>query len=208
MLTATQTDLITEDEYLEGEQLSDVKHELIDGYAYAMAGTSKNHERIAGNAYRKIGNHLEASSCEPFGSDMKVKVASNFFYPDVTVVCDDPTDNDYYTESPVIIVEVLSKSTRRTDQTVKRQNYLQIPSLQEYLLIEQDIVDIEVLHRNDDWRGSHYYMGDEFTLNSIGLTLLVEDIYHRVKNDDVAEYLAKKEEEAKQAEEVLSQENA
>jgi Uma2 family endonuclease len=208
MLTATQTDLITEDEYLEGEQLSDVKHEFIDGYVYAMAGTSKNHERIAGNFYRKIGNHLETSSCEPFGSDMKVKAGSNFFYPDVSVVCDDTDGDDYYTESPVIIVEVLSKSTRRTDQTIKRQNYLRIPSLQEYLLIEQDIVDIEVSRRDDDWRSTRYYMGDELTLDSIGLTLLVEDIYHRVKNDDVAEYLAKKEEEARQAEEALGQENA
>jgi Uma2 family endonuclease len=88
MLQPKDTELITEEDYLQGELTSDVKHELIDGCVYAMAGASANHERIAGNVYRKFGNHLEGSSCEPFGSDMKVKVGANFFYPDVTVDCD------------------------------------------------------------------------------------------------------------------------
>ena len=84
-----------------------------------MAGASINHERISTNISRKFGNYLENTSCEAFSSDIKVKVASNFFYPDVMVVCDDKTDNEFCTEYPVIIVEVLSKSTRRTDETFK-----------------------------------------------------------------------------------------
>lgn len=180
---------ISEEEYLEGELVSDVKHELIDGEVYAMAGVSKNHERIAGNIYRKLGNALENSPCEPFFSDVKVKVGRNFFYPDAMVVCNDQTDNEYYTESPAILVEVLSKSTRRIDETIKRMAYQSIPTLQEFILIEQDFVDVEVCRRSDGWRSMHYFMGDEFTLESIGITLSVEEIYHRVKNDDVMTYV-------------------
>ena len=180
---------ISDEEYLQGELVSDVKHELIDGEVYAMAGVSKNHERIAGNVYRKLGNALENSPCEPFYSDVKVKVGRNFFYPDAMVVCNDQTDNEYYTESPTILVEVLSKSTRRTDETIKRTAYQSIPTLQEFILIEQDFVDVEVCRRTDDWRSLHYFLGDRFTLESIGITLSVDEIYHRVKNDDVMTYL-------------------
>ena len=74
--------VITEEEYLAGEEISEIKHELIDGEVYAMSGASKNHERIAGNIFRKIGNFLDGSPCEPFSSDVKVKVDNNFFYPD------------------------------------------------------------------------------------------------------------------------------
>lgn len=180
---------ISEQEYLQGELYSDVKHELIDGEVYAMAGCSKNHERIAGNVFVKLHTHLQNSPCEPFSTDLKVSVGKNFFYPDAMVVCNDLTDNEYYTESPTILVEVLSKSTRRNDETIKRVAYQSIPTLQEYLLIEQDFVDVEVCSRNEGWLPNHYFLGDQFTLDSIGLSLSVEEIYHRVKNDDVMTYL-------------------
>lgn len=187
---------ISEEEYLQGELYSDVKHELIDGEVYAMAGCSKNHERIAGNVFVKLHTHLQNSPCEPFSSDVKVNVGRNFFYPDAMVVCNDLTDNEYYTESPTILVEVLSKSTRRNDETIKRVAYQSIPSLQEYILIEQDFVDVEVCRRSEGWLPSHYFLGDQFTLESIGLSLSVEEIYHRVKNDDVFTYLQEQQDNA------------
>lgn len=180
---------ISAEEYLKGELVSDVKHELINGEVYAMAGASKNHQRIAVNISRLLGNFLINSPCEPFSSDIKVKVGGNFFYPDAMVVCNDQTENDYYTETPTVLVEVLSKSTRRIDETIKRVAYQSIPTLQEYLLIEQDFVDIEVCRRNEGWLPKHYFLGDQFTLESIGLSLSVEEIYHRVNNDDMMTYL-------------------
>lgn len=184
------TNLINEEDYLQGELISDIKHELIDGCVYAMAGASANHERIAGNIYRKFGNHLDGSPCEPFGSDMKVKVGSNFFYPDVIVDCHFDESQPYFTESPVIIVEVLSKATRKIDETVKLLSYINIPTLQEYVLIEQDYVDIQVIRRSEPWLPRHYFLGDEITFESIGLTLPVEEIYSRVQNEDMVEFLS------------------
>lgn len=177
------------EEYLQGELSSDVQHELTDGEAYAMAGVSNNHDQIAGNIYRLLGNFLGDSPCEPFSTDIKVKVGNNFLYPDAMVVCHEQADNEYYTESPSILVEVLSKSSRRIDETIKRMAYPSIPTLQEYILIEQDFVDIEVCRRNDGWIPKHCFLGDQCSLESIGLSLSMEEIYHRADNDDVMTYL-------------------
>ena len=190
MATAQQTPLINETEYLAGEKISDVKHEYIDGYVYAMSGAHANHNRISMNLSVAFANHLKGKPCQPYASDMKVKIGSKYFYPDVLVDCSDV--DDYFTESPIILVEVLSKSTRRMDETTKRLIYLQIPTLQEYVLIEQDFVKIEIVRKNENWQPMRYYLGDELTFESIGLTLTVEEIYQRVKNEEMTEWLASK----------------
>ncbi|MGD7035674.1 Uma2 family endonuclease [Methylotuvimicrobium buryatense] len=82
---------------------------------------------------------------------------ANFFYPDVSVDCDFDESQPYYVQSPIIIVEVLSKATRKMDETVKLLSYINIPSLQEYVLIEQDFVDIQVIRRNESWLPRHYF---------------------------------------------------
>ena len=187
-----QEEWLNPEDYLQGELTSQTKHEYVDGQVYAMAGASRNHERIAGNVYRKIGNHLEGHTCEPFASDIKVKAGNNFFYPDVMVVCEEQNPHEYYTATPVIIAEVLSKNTRRTDETTKRLAYFNITSLQEYVLIEQDIVDVELCRRNNGWVSEHFFMGDEVCFESIGLTLTVEEIYARVDNEDVRTFLEEK----------------
>ena len=187
---------ISEEDYLEGELRSDIKHEYVDGEVYAMSGAKAAHNRIAGNVYRKFGNHLEGSLCESFASDMKVKTGSKYFYPDVLVDCSNLDDGDLFTESPVILVEVLSRSTRKIDETIKRTAYLKIPTLQEYVLIEQDLVDVEVVRRSEGWQSKRYFLGDEITFESIGLTLSVEGIYDRVKNTDMTEWLEMKAQQA------------
>lgn len=192
MLAVKNSDLISVEEYLKGEPSSEVKHELIDGHVYAMAGASANHQRISVNILSEFSNHLKNVPCEPFGSNMKVRIDSNFFYPDVIVDCHFDNSEPYFTQTPIIIVEVLSKSTRRMDETIKLMSYITIPSLQEYVLIQQDFVDIQVIRRSEGWLQKHYFLGDEITFEAIDLTLSVEDIYHRVQNDDVAEFLNNK----------------
>ncbi len=179
-------DYYTVTDYLQNEQDSDSKHEYIDGQVYAMAGASKNHQRIIMNIGSLFKEHLKNTPCDTFTSDIKVKVSDfAFFYPDVIVACEPDTANDYYSEKPLIIVEVLSKSTRRIDETTKRRLYQTLPSLQEYILIEQDIVDIEICRRSQGWQPEHYFMGDDITFAAIALTLSVNDIYERVVNEDV-----------------------
>jgi Uma2 family endonuclease len=189
MLAKKDTRAITIDDYLRYELSSPIKHQLIDGTLYAMAGASANHERLAGNLYSEFRNHLKGTPCEPFGSNMKLKVNHNFFYPDVMVACHFDNGQPYFTETPIIIIEILSRATRKTDETLKLMSYINIPSLKEYVLIEQDIVDIQVLRRNEGWIPKHYFMGDMVTFESITLTLSVQEIYDRVQNQDVLEFL-------------------
>ena len=111
MSIATKYNVIAEKDYLAGELQSEVRHEYIDGQVYAMSGAHKDHNRIAGEVFRILANHLQDNPCQPYASDMKVKVDKSFFYPDVMVDCSGK-EEDYYTEFPTIIVEVLSKFTR------------------------------------------------------------------------------------------------
>ena len=179
---------ISEVEYLAGEKIADIKHEYIDGEVFAMAGASASHNRISLNVARKFGNYLENKPCQPYISDMKVKVGSKYFYPDVLVDCSGLADDSHVTEPPTLIIEVLSKSTRRMDETTKRIAYTQINSLLEYVLIEQDFVDIEVIRRRNGWQSEHFYLGDSVTFEAIALTMTVEEIYARVNNPELVEW--------------------
>lgn len=179
-------------DYLKNEQNSDTKHEYLNGEVYAMAVASLNHQRIIANFMRLFGNHLHNTPCEPFDSDVKLKIGDiAAFYPDVMVTCEQDNESHYYITKPTIIIEVLSKSTRRKDETTKRRLYQTLPSLKEYVLIEQDIVDIEICRKNNHWQPEHYFMGDELTFEAIELTLSVNDIYERVQNDDVQTFFDK-----------------
>ena len=182
---------VSENDYLEGELISDIKHEYIDGIVYAMSGASKNHNRISQNISRELGNLFKQiqSSCEVFSSDMKIRESNNtvkYFYPDVLVTCDtDDNENEYYTNSPVIIFEVLSKSTRKYDLTDKKLYYFNIPILEEYVVIEQDFCRIEVFKKSENWRVTSYFLGDSIHFASLDIRLSVEDIYYQVNNEDM-----------------------
>ncbi len=159
-----------------------------------MTGASDKHNKISGNIFSEIRAFLKQKevSCTPYIHDMKVQVKENFFYPDVMVVCDhQENDNAYYKTNPVIIIEVLSPSTRRSDKTLKRQLYQSIENLQEYVLIEQDKAEIEVFTRSSGWQASYYYLGDVITFESIDVTVPVLDIYYQIDNEDINAYVAK-----------------
>lgn len=153
-----------------------------------MAGAGKNHQRLITMLSRRLSEHFDGTPCEVFSSDTKVRAdkGRKYFYPDIVVTCEKDTDRDSdYVESPRIIVEVLSNSTRNYDKTFKRLVYQTMPSLEEYVLIEQDTVKIEVSRKAENWQSSVYFLGDDVTFESIGLTLSVADIYQRVENDEM-----------------------
>lgn len=198
MLSTKYSQSISPHEFLQGERNSEIKHEFKDGEVFAMAGASVNHNKITGNVFRHLGNKLEGQRCTPFASDLLVKTSANSYrYPDVLVVCDENfIDDDYATETPVIIVEVISKSTHKKDEEEKRLEYINMPSLQEYVLIEQDFADVEVFRRSNGWQPSHYFLGDEVLFESVQVSLTVEKIYDRVRNEEVEKYFLDKMAEA------------
>jgi Uma2 family endonuclease len=185
-ISAFSPRLIHPEDYLTGEQHSFIKHEYINGAVYAMAGASEAHNLLAGNIFFHLFGHLRGSPCKVFMSDMKVqiKTASTecFYYPDVVVSCDATDNHEYYKIKPLVIVEVLSESTSRTDRGEKFYNYQQLDSLQEYLLVEQNRRQIEVYARANQWQAM--ISTEVVTLRALNLTLSLDDIYERVSNLD------------------------
>ena len=171
-------------EYLEGEKISQAKHEFIGGEVYQMAGASERHHRIAFNLATKLDAHLENSDCDTFITDMKLKAdAATFYYPDVFVDCGKNPASEYYREEPILIIEVASPSTRQTDRREKLRAYQQMPSVQEYLIVEQDKIYLELHRRQADGRWITYFYNDgdeEFKFESIDLVLKITDVYRRV----------------------------
>ncbi|MGN7611700.1 Uma2 family endonuclease [Magnetococcales bacterium HHB-1] len=188
-----ETYRLTEKAYLEGELNSDIRHEYIDGYVYAMVDSTEQHNRLTATLSRKLGNALEGLPCDAYPNDFKVKVGRRYYYPDVVVKCDHPEDKTLYTEHPLILIEVTSKSTHRYDREGKLAAYKEIKSLQEYLIVEQHIALIEIHRRCDQgWRCDRYRLGDVISLQAIDLKLTVEEIYERIDNADVKAFLAGK----------------
>ncbi len=174
-------------EYLEGEQYSDIRHEYERGEVVAMVGASRNHGRLVLNIALPLRQHLDESPCEVFVTDMKVHVDDCFFYPDVVVGCDADDDHDFYLERPVLIVEVLSETTAQRDRMVKRLAYQRIPTLQEYLLLEQDRLRAELYRRGEaGWDLALYGPGEQIRLASIDLALALDHLYRgvRLKSED------------------------
>lgn len=189
MSIAHQVEPISIEDYLAAEGAQSIRHEYVDGAVYAMAGASMNHNRITSNLVRLLGNHLVEQPCEVFSSDMLLQTSTTRYrYPDVMVSCQTQAENELLLASPLLLIEVMSHSTRKTDKEIKRLEYLQIPSLIEYMLIEQDFVEIEVLRRRQHWQPSYYYLGDEVVFESIELSLPVLEIYQRVVNRDMEIY--------------------
>lgn len=141
MSTVRVTDFITIEEYLAGEQDSPVRHEYVAGLVYAKVGARNVHNLIASNVLGLAFSGLQGQPCQAFNSDTKIRVRlsdqTRFYYPDASIVCQPNPQDDVYQDFPSIVFEVLSDSTRRTDESEKRDAYLSIPSLTHYVMFEQ-----------------------------------------------------------------------
>jgi Uma2 family endonuclease len=177
-------------EYLAGEKDGAVRHEYVGGQVYAMAGASARHNRIAGNIFSRLNDHLDGEECEPFISDMKIRVTPDlFYYPDVVVTCDPPGSDAYFRTEPRLIVEVLSPTTERTDRHEKLAAYKTCASVQEYALVSQEQMFVELHRRSgDDWQTEIFTGPDaSCTFHSVGLTLSLREIYRNVSFDEAPE---------------------
>ncbi|MEY3996198.1 MAG: hypothetical protein RL344_541 [Pseudomonadota bacterium] len=143
--------VMTTEEFLEWELQQIDRHQLYDGEIFAMAGGTAAHNATAGALYSELRQHLKGTPCRVFMSDMRVKVAHNYFYPDVVVSCSPLDIQDpklVELNSPKIIVEVLSNSTASFDRGLKFAAYRTIDSLQEYLILDPDAKTAEVFRKN------------------------------------------------------------
>jgi Uma2 family endonuclease len=145
---------LTVAEYLAGEERSDVKHEYLGGTVHAMAGSNNRHSAISTNAVGSLFANLRGKPCRAFNSDAKVRIElpdhTRFYYPDAMVVCQPNPPTDHFQDQPVVVIEVLSDSTRRTDLGEKRDAYLTIPSLKVLIFVEPDSPEVLVHRRKPE----------------------------------------------------------
>lgn len=175
---------LTAAEYLEGEKVAAVRHELVNGEVVAMTGATKMHNRLTKRLARLFDDRLAGGPCEAFGTDVKVRVQAlsddRFYYPDLHVECEPFTPDAYYSERPILIVEVLSDSTERGDRCDKFYAYRKLASLMEYLLVAQDERRVEVYRRETGWDLELYGEGQHLHLAAIGGDLGVDEIYQDI----------------------------
>jgi Uma2 family endonuclease len=173
----------TPEEYLDWEEVQQIKHEYLDGQVYAMSGGTVNHGQISINFATILRNHLGIGRCRVLSSDVKVEVQrlKEFVYPDISVTCDDRDKTaTKFISHPSLIVEVLSPSTEGYDRGGKFNLYRQSESLQDYVLVSTDKVVIDSYQKNAQtnmWEIINYESGSLVNLPSINLTFPIEQIY-------------------------------
>jgi Uma2 family endonuclease len=176
-------------EYLKIERSNDQRFEFHEGEVFAMAGGTLNHSTICNNTAGELRNAVrKGGSCVAFNSEMKIEIypKGKYIYPDAGVACPELKESNHLVgaiTNPRLIVEVTSEASGNYDRGNKLKYYFSIPSLQEYLLIEQDEPSVTVFRRRGDLMKMDSYSGVEaiIPLESIDGNLALKDIYENVK---------------------------
>ena len=187
-MITTEKKYLSPEEYLKIERDAVTKSEYYKGEMFAMSGAGLNHNKITTNIIRELGSELKNTDCSIFGSDMRIKVSEKglFTYPDVSIVKSEIELYDEITDTilnPVVILEVLSKSTQRYDRGGKFMLYKEIDSLEEYILVSQNEIKIEHYIRQNvsDWHKTEINNTEqEIFLKSISCSIKVSDVYFKV----------------------------
>lgn len=178
-------------DYLARETREEVRHEYHDGEILAMAGGSMSHSQICLNLGSELRTRLKGKSCQAFDSNLRVRIetTNRVVYPDLSVVCGtverDPRDASNGTIlNPRVVIEVISPTTERYDRTEKRDHYLKLPSLQAYVLVDQDRPRVEVFTRNPEGRWELDFatgLDASLKIEAIGVEIPLREIYDRVE---------------------------
>lgn len=181
-------DLISLDDYFEGEKVAVEKHEFVNGMVYAMTGGSVFHDTIAGNIAAALNASLP-ERCRATSGNVQLgtpesAVGSWFHYPDVFVFCGGTTAKEYRRDDAIVVFEVLSPSTERSDRYEKFERSKTLASLQEYVLVEQSMPRMEIYRRSAGWKQEFIHPDDPLVLHSIVQTLTFEQVFRRVRFDE------------------------
>ncbi|MGM3308919.1 Uma2 family endonuclease [Anabaena sp. WFMT] len=185
MIANLSYNYISPAEYLQGEETSPIKHEYRQGQVYAIAGASNTHVVISGNVFAMLRNHLRGSGCQAYISDTKAHIEKMdiYYYPDVIVSCD-PRDKAFnnFLRYPCLIIEVLSPTTEAFDRGDKFADYRNLDSLQEYVLVSQNKINVEIFRRNSEGQWLFYSYGKEENLHlaSVDFQCSINDVYEDV----------------------------
>ncbi len=182
---------ISEAEYLRLEAQSPVRNEYVAGEIFAMTGGTLRHNMLAGRLYSRFQIALEGTPCRAFINDVRVQVEKHnaHYYPDIVVDCPRAGERLDLTVStaalPILIVEVSSTRTEATDRREKLLAYRTLASMQEYVLVSQHRMRVEIHRRSGDigWSLVEYGPGDDVELTAVGLKLGMSELYEGTEID-------------------------
>ncbi len=169
--------------YLRLEATAPHKSEYVDGVLRSMAGAINRHNLIATNVSGILFGQLRGKPCRAYNSDTKIRIRRRestwFYYPDASVICLPNEPTDAYQDRPVIVLEVLSRSTRGTDLDEKLSHYLSIPSLEYFLALEQTAPQAILMRRVDKGFLRETYEGLDSVIHlpEIGCHLSLGEVY-------------------------------
>ena len=168
-----------DEEYFLYEERSELKHELINGNLYEMSGSSKYHHKISGILYLLVTSLLKNKEWEIYFEGFKVRTPDgNYFYPDICVC--HANAKRYYTDEPVLIIEVLSETTRKFDLTDKFIQYQKIPTFQYYMCVEaeQQVIIFYFKNNEGEWMTETFTKNESvIELPALNISFLVKDVY-------------------------------
>lgn len=186
MNAALKVDYVPVADYLEGEEISEVRHEYIGGVVFAMAGGSRDHNAIALNLVTALHAHLRNGKCRVSMADLKLRVLAEesdvFYYPDIMVTCDPRDIAAQFNQYPKVIIEILSESTERIDRIEKFDHYTKIETLEQYVLVAQDRTEVTIFSRATNWKPETFVETKQgIQLNSIGFSIPLAEVYQNVR---------------------------
>jgi Uma2 family endonuclease len=191
-LSAYEKMLLSEQEYLQFEKESQQKHEFFRGEIFAVAGAGRNHNEIFSNLFIELGTQLRGKPCKPYGSDLRIHIPQNtlYTYPDISIICKDfdfsneRNDETFSAKEPVILIEILSESTQNYDRGTKFRLYRDIPTLQEYIMVDSESISIECfrLNKTNHWELEEYKTTDQIlSIPTLNISLSLSQIYEGTK---------------------------
>lgn len=186
MITTPHPQKMSIEEYLDWEPRQEIRYEYVYGNVLAMTGGTIPHNDIALNFYRALYPCVRAKGCRINVSDVKLQISesSPYYYPDLVLSCDARDLNARkFIQYPKLIIEVLSPGTESYDRGDKFRAYRNMPTLQEYVLVDSEKVSVECYRRGEGrmWLYTPYTTGDILTLESIAWEGAIELLYEDVQ---------------------------
>ncbi len=171
------------EEYFEIEKTSEIRHEFVNGELIDMPGESKIANKIARKIVRLLEDRLNSKVFDIFNHDVRLMLENNHYrYPDIVVAPTIDDEDSHAITQPVLIVEVFSENSVKTDTVTKLKEYSVLPTLQYYLIVSQEEPLVEIYAKNGDkWEFRCYTnLQENIDLSTLNTSILMGDIFEGI----------------------------
>lgn len=187
-MTLALRKIMTQQEFFNWAEAQDARYEFDGFQPVAMTGGNLGHSRVIRNVNRQLANRLAGSGCESLGPDAGVAtVGDTVRYPDAVVSCTKSGNQDRVVPNPVVVFEVVSPSSVRTDRVTKLREYQAVPTIRRYVIVEPDAATVTVLfrgHADEPFRAAGLAEDDILQLPEVGIEIPVAAIYEGIAFDE------------------------